>query len=212
MLIPLVGKRVTFSFSLSFISPGEMAPSHQTLCRNTFATAYFPSLKCTRFYKFQQEMLDDITLHNVVPSYIVYLSNAFSSVFQYLQMKLTGPVYFQWLIMDLLSRHFTRSGTVTRSDMHIRSCFSTQQSVESWCISRIIDQYIDETATLVKSVRFKSKYKELLQRAKSNWQNRWLLRLQKELYLGYDSFEEELNRSCAEFYQQAKLTLGGTPV
>jgi hypothetical protein len=123
-----------------------------------------------------------------------------------------GPIYFQWLIMDLISRHFTRSGHVTRGFMRIRPCFSTQQSVESWCISGIIDRYIHEMATLVKSVRFKSKYKKLLQTAKSNWQRRRMLRLQKELFLGRTSFEMELNRSCSKFYQEAKKTIGGSPV
>ena len=137
---------------------------------------------------------------------LVYLPDSFSSVVKYLKHNCTGSSYYRFSINKHLTSYCTE-----RVEAHIRDLFSTERSVEDWCISIIIEEYSKVTSEML-PLRARKKYLNNVKFAKARWLKRRESRLQLENYLGINDFDTELKRSCGEFYNELKKGIHCSPI
>jgi hypothetical protein len=89
--------------------------------------------------------------------------------------------------------------------------FASDVEASDYFIDKVIDAYLVMAIHNVKRTQ-REKMKALVVHAKENWITKWNEDQRAELYLGKLKFDEELKRSCGEFYSSLKSIWGFSPV
>ena len=89
--------------------------------------------------------------------------------------------------------------------------FASEGEASDYFIDKVIDTYLVTAIHDLKRTQ-REKKKALAVLAKENWIIKRNERRRAELYLGRLKFDEELKRSCSEFYSSLKSIWGFSPV
>ncbi len=156
-------------------------------------------------------------LHSKYPGVtnIIYLPPSFSNVVNYLRVDFDngtfGRSHYHVLLNKEITSYFLNLSGV-RFDSLGSDLFPTEDSVEDFCLNFVIEEYIKVTLELLRGGRARRNYLNKLTAAKEQWMIRRQLRLNQERYLGGNSFDVEIKRSCAEFYTEVRKVLGSCPI
>jgi hypothetical protein len=140
---------------------------------------------------------------------IMYLPSSFSSVVKFLKVESSVSGYFQnhFLLNQQLTSFFsnTCSGHYDSLETFL---FPMEGCVVDFCLNLIIDEYIQVTSEGLTSQKVRRSYIGKGSAAKKPWIIGCHLQLNNEQYLGVNSFDAELKRSCGEYHKALKNSLG----
>ncbi len=146
---------------------------------------------------------------------IIYLPPSFSNVVNYLKVDFDkgtfGKSHYHVLLNQEITSYFSNL-TGIQFDSLGSDLFPTESSVDDFCLNVVIEDYIKVILEMFHGQRPRRNYLNKLTAAKEQWIIRRKLRLNRERYLGSNTFDVELRRSCGEFYTEVRKVLGCCPI
>jgi hypothetical protein len=136
----------------------------------------------------------------------IWLPKSLNSVVKMIhQRKIAKRSFLHHSILRTVGELAEREGSIA-----LETKFASEREANDYIINVVIDNYIVTALHDLKRSQRK-RLKEKVKEAKEHWIMKRNGRQQSELYLGRLTFDQELKRSCGEFYSSLKNVWGCSP-
>ena len=136
----------------------------------------------------------------------IWLPKSLNSVVKMIhQRKIANRTYLHHSILRAVGELAECEGSIA-----LETKFASETEANNYIIDVVVNNYIITALHDLKRSQRK-RLKEKVKEAKEHWIMKRNGRQQSELYLGRLTFDQELKRSCGEFYSSLKNVWGFSP-